>query len=119
MELEIVIQGLNQIFSAGLSLESCITTLAQHYEDCVSKIPPDAVTLSATHPDHCAAQAAPQSLPISDSPLAPLVCQGNTSQSSGQASPTVAAAQQKQQPVSASLAAVESCVIVLQSPPAP
>lgn len=32
MELEVVIQGLSQIFSAGLSLESCITTLAQHYK---------------------------------------------------------------------------------------
>ncbi|XP_068890439.1 zinc finger SWIM domain-containing protein 1 [Aphelocoma coerulescens] len=108
MELELVIQGFSQIFSAGLSLDSCITTVAQHYKECVSKIPPDGLTFSAPHPDHCAAQAAPQSLPTSDLPLAPLVCQGKTSQSAGQASPTVAAAQQKQQPVSASLAAVES-----------
>lgn len=67
LELEVVIRGLSQIFSTGFSLESCITIVAQHYKVCVSKILPDAVTLSAPHPDHYAAQAAPQSLPTSDS----------------------------------------------------
>ncbi|KAF1570223.1 Zinc finger SWIM domain-containing protein 1, partial [Eudyptes moseleyi] len=62
-DLEVVTQGLSQVFSTGLSLESCITSLAQHYQKCVSKSPPDTATCSTTHPDHCAAQAAPQSLP--------------------------------------------------------
>ncbi|KAF1557653.1 Zinc finger SWIM domain-containing protein 1, partial [Eudyptula albosignata] len=62
-DLEVVTQGLSQVFSTGLSLESCITSLAQHYQKCVSKSPPDTATCSATHPDHRAAQAAPQSLP--------------------------------------------------------
>ncbi|KFR04280.1 Zinc finger SWIM domain-containing protein 1, partial [Nipponia nippon] len=64
-DLEIVTQGLSQVFSTGLSLESCITSLAQHYQKCVSKSPPDAVMCSVPHPDHCAARAAPQSLPAS------------------------------------------------------
>ncbi|KAM6194396.1 zinc finger SWIM domain-containing protein 1 [Sarcoramphus papa] len=114
-DLEIVTQGLSQVFSAGRSLESCITSLAQHYQKCVSKSPPDAATCSAPHPDHCAARAAPQSLPALGSPLAPLACQGKPSQSSVQASPTTAAAQQ-QRPVPASLTAAKSPVIVLQSP---
>ncbi|NWT44579.1 ZSWM1 protein, partial [Chroicocephalus maculipennis] len=32
-DLEMVTQGLSEVFSAGLSLESCITSLAQHYQD--------------------------------------------------------------------------------------
>uniref|UniRef100_A0A8B9MRA0 Zinc finger SWIM-type containing 1 n=1 Tax=Accipiter nisus TaxID=211598 RepID=A0A8B9MRA0_9AVES len=52
-DLEIVTQGLTQVFSAELSLESCITSLAWHYQKCVSKNPPDAATCSAPHPDHC------------------------------------------------------------------
>ncbi|KFQ89919.1 Zinc finger SWIM domain-containing protein 1, partial [Phoenicopterus ruber ruber] len=75
-DLEMVTQGLSQVFSAGLSLESCITSLAQHYQKCVSKSPPDTVMCSATHPDLRAAQAAPESLPASGLPLAPLACQG-------------------------------------------
>ncbi|XP_072734892.1 zinc finger SWIM domain-containing protein 1 [Ciconia boyciana] len=116
-DLEIVTQGLSQVFSAGLSLESCITSLAQHYQKCVSNSPPDAVTCSAPHPHHRAARAAAQSLPASGSPLAPLACRGEPSQSSVQASPTTAAARQ-QRPVAASLTAAKSPVIVLQSPPA-
>lgn len=116
-DLEVVTQGLSQVFSTGLSLESCITSLAQHYQKCVSKSPPDTATCSTTHPDHRAAQAAPQSLPALGLPLAPLACQGKPSQSSVQACPTMAAAQQ-QQPVAASLTAAKSPVIVLQSPPA-
>ncbi|KAM9284756.1 LOW QUALITY PROTEIN: zinc finger SWIM domain-containing protein 1 [Morus bassanus] len=107
-DLEIVTQGLSQIFSAGLSLESCITSLAQHYQKCVSKSPPDAVMCSAPHSDHYA-QAAPQSLPASGPPLALLVCQGKPSRSSVQASPTTAA-------VAASLTAAKRPVTVLQSP---
>ncbi|XP_059683285.1 zinc finger SWIM domain-containing protein 1 [Gavia stellata] len=87
-DLEIVTQGLSQVFSAGLSLESCITSLAQYYQKCVSKSPPDTAICSAPHPDRCAAQAVPQSLPASRPPLAPLACQGKPSQSSIQASPT-------------------------------
>ncbi|KAM6120734.1 LOW QUALITY PROTEIN: zinc finger SWIM domain-containing protein 1 [Phoenicopterus ruber ruber] len=114
-DLEMVTQGLS-LFSAGLSLESCITSLAQHYQKCVSKSPPDTVMCSATHPDLRAAQAAPESLPVG-LPLAPLACQGKPSRSSIQASPAMAAAQQ-QQPVAASLAAAKSPAIVLQSQPA-
>uniref|UniRef100_A0A8C4TWL8 Zinc finger SWIM-type containing 1 n=1 Tax=Falco tinnunculus TaxID=100819 RepID=A0A8C4TWL8_FALTI len=51
-DLEIVTQGLSQIFSSGLSLESCITSLAQYYQKCVSKSAPNAVICSAPHPDH-------------------------------------------------------------------
>ncbi|NXU23886.1 ZSWM1 protein, partial [Thalassarche chlororhynchos] len=51
-DLEMVTQGLSQVFSAGLSLESCITSLAQHYQKRVSKSPPDAMTCSTPHPDH-------------------------------------------------------------------
>uniref|UniRef100_A0A8B9Z4Q7 Zinc finger SWIM-type containing 3 n=1 Tax=Buteo japonicus TaxID=224669 RepID=A0A8B9Z4Q7_9AVES len=116
-DLEIVTQGLSQVFSVELSLESCITSLARHYQKCVSKSPPDAATCSAPHPDHCAAWAAPQSLPASGSPLVPVACQGKLPQSSVQASPTTAAAQQ-QQPVPASLTAAEGPVMVLQSRPA-
>ncbi|NXF47383.1 ZSWM1 protein, partial [Oceanites oceanicus] len=65
-DLEMVTQGLSQVFSAGLSLESCITSLAQHYQKCFSKSPPGAATCSSPHPDHCAARAAPQSLPPSE-----------------------------------------------------
>ncbi|XP_009469738.1 PREDICTED: zinc finger SWIM domain-containing protein 3 [Nipponia nippon] len=88
-DLEIVTQGLSQVFSTGLSLESCITSLAQHYQKCVSKSPPDAVMCSVPHPDHCAARAAPQSLPASGPPPTPVLCQGTPSQSSVQASPTM------------------------------
>ncbi|XP_074699356.1 zinc finger SWIM domain-containing protein 1 [Strix aluco] len=102
-DLEIVTQGLNRVFRAGRCLESCITSLVQHYQNCISK----------SHPDHCAAWAGPQSLPASGSPLAPLACQGEPSQSSVQASPNAAAAQQ--QPVPASPRAAKSPVIVLQS----
>ncbi|GAB0197320.1 zinc finger SWIM domain-containing protein 1 [Grus japonensis] len=114
-DLELVTQGLSQVFSAGLSLESCITSLAQHYQKCVSKSPPDALMHSAPHPDHHAAWGASQSLPASGLPLASLACQGKPSQNSVHASPTTAAAQQ--QPVEASLTAAKSPVIVLQSPP--
>ncbi|XP_009992326.1 PREDICTED: zinc finger SWIM domain-containing protein 1-like [Chaetura pelagica] len=43
-DLETVTQGLSQVFGAGLSLETCITSLAQHYQKCVSKGPSDAAT---------------------------------------------------------------------------
>ncbi|NXL03461.1 ZSWM1 protein, partial [Mesembrinibis cayennensis] len=61
-DLEIVTQGLSQVFSAGLSLESCITSLAQHYQKYVSK----------SAPDRRAARAASQSLPASGPPITPL-----------------------------------------------
>ncbi|KFQ64141.1 Zinc finger SWIM domain-containing protein 1, partial [Pelecanus crispus] len=51
-DLEVVTQGLSQVFSTGLSLESCITSLAQHYQKCVSKSPPDAMMCSAPHSGH-------------------------------------------------------------------
>ncbi|XP_009578530.1 PREDICTED: zinc finger SWIM domain-containing protein 1, partial [Fulmarus glacialis] len=87
-DLEMVTQVLSQVFSAGLSLESCITSLAQHYQKCVSKSPPDAMMCSAPYPDHRAARAALQSLPAFGLLLTPLACQGKPSQSSKQASPT-------------------------------
>ncbi|XP_010292838.1 PREDICTED: zinc finger SWIM domain-containing protein 1, partial [Phaethon lepturus] len=86
-DLEMATQGLSQVFSAGLSLESCITSLAQHYQKYVSKSPPDAMTCSAPYPDHRVAWAAPQSLPASRSPLAPPAYQGKPSQSSVQGPP--------------------------------
>ncbi|NWH21172.1 ZSWM1 protein, partial [Grus americana] len=39
-DLELVTQGLSQVFSAGLSLESCITSLAQHYQNPQSLLHP-------------------------------------------------------------------------------
>ncbi|XP_074013664.1 zinc finger SWIM domain-containing protein 1 [Numenius arquata] len=114
-DLEMVIQGLSQVFSVECSLESCIISLAQHYQRCVSEGPPDVATFSTSHPDHCAAQAAPQSLPASGLPLAPLACQGKPYQNPVQASLTTAEVQQ-QQPVAASLTAAKSPVILLQSP---
>ncbi|NXR02850.1 ZSWM1 protein, partial [Sagittarius serpentarius] len=39
-DLEFVTQGLSQVFSAGLSLESCITSLAQHYQNPQSSLDP-------------------------------------------------------------------------------
>ncbi|NXC22932.1 ZSWM1 protein, partial [Corythaeola cristata] len=117
-DLEMVTQGFGQVFSAGFSLESTITSLAQHYQKCVSESPPDTVMCSDPHPDHRAAPAAPQSLPASGPPLTPLVCQGKPAQSSVQASPAAAAAQQQQPPVAASLTAAESPMVVLQRPPA-
>ncbi|KAM6340199.1 zinc finger SWIM domain-containing protein 1 [Alca torda] len=114
-DLEMVTQELSEVFRAGLSLESCITSLAQHYQKCVSKSPPDAAMCSAPHPHHHAAQVAPQSLPASGLPLTPLVCQSKPFQSSVQASLTMIEAQQ-QQPVAASLTAAKSPVILLQSP---
>ncbi|NWW50907.1 ZSWM1 protein, partial [Pedionomus torquatus] len=113
-DLEIVVQGLNQVFSVKRSLNSCITSLAQHYQSCVSKSLPDAVTLSTSQPDRQAAQAAPVSLPASGPHLDPLACQGEPSQSSVQASLTTAEAQQKQL-VAASITAAESPVVVLQN----
>ncbi|NWU53297.1 ZSWM1 protein, partial [Dromas ardeola] len=38
-DLEMVTQGLSEVFSAGLSLESCITSLAQHYQNPQSSSP--------------------------------------------------------------------------------
>ncbi|KAF1471659.1 Zinc finger SWIM domain-containing protein 1, partial [Eudyptula minor novaehollandiae] len=39
-DLEVVTQGLSQVFSTGLSLESCITSLAQHYQNPQSSLDP-------------------------------------------------------------------------------
>uniref|UniRef100_A0A8C8A842 Zinc finger SWIM-type containing 1 n=1 Tax=Otus sunia TaxID=257818 RepID=A0A8C8A842_9STRI len=64
-DLEIVTQGLNKVFRAGRCLESCIASLVQHYQKCISKSCPDATMCFAPCPDHCAARAAPQSLPAS------------------------------------------------------
>ncbi|NXU48397.1 ZSWM1 protein, partial [Turnix velox] len=99
MALETVIQELRQIFRAGHTLESCIISLAQHYQECVSKDSSDAMMSSLLHPDLHAAQVASQNLPASDTPLA--------SQSSIQASLTTTEAQQ-QQPVTASLTTTEA-----------
>ncbi|NXP15492.1 ZSWM1 protein, partial [Thinocorus orbignyianus] len=114
-DLEVVIQGLNQVFSVECSLNSCINSLAQHHQKCVSESLPGAVKLSTSQPDHQAAQAAPPSLPASGLNLNPLACEDKPSQSSLQASLTTAEAQQKQL-VAASSTAAESLVIALQSP---
>ncbi|XP_042657184.1 zinc finger SWIM domain-containing protein 1 [Tyto alba] len=100
-DLEVVSQGLGQVFSAGGSLESCIASLAQHYQEHVSKSLPDAAACS----DGCAARAAPQALPASASPLAPLAGWAKLPQSSVQPTPP-------------SPTAAASPVIVLQSPSA-
>ncbi|NXJ89690.1 ZSWM1 protein, partial [Corythaixoides concolor] len=53
-DLEMVTQGLSQVFSAGLSLESTITSLAQHYQNPQSSLDPSspAAQLEATeHPE--------------------------------------------------------------------
>ncbi|NXW22504.1 ZSWM1 protein, partial [Circaetus pectoralis] len=49
-DLEIVTQGLSQVFSAELSLESCITSLARHYQNPQSSLDPSspAAKLEAT-----------------------------------------------------------------------
>ncbi|KAM9219034.1 zinc finger SWIM domain-containing protein 1 [Leptosomus discolor] len=117
-DLEIVIQGLSEVFSPGLCLENCVMSLAQHYQKCVSKIPLNAMMCSALHPGPCAAWAAPWGLPALRLPLAPLPCQAEPSQSPVQACPTTAAAWQ-QWLVPASLIAAESPVIVQNSPAAP
>uniref|UniRef100_A0A8C8S6T9 Zinc finger SWIM-type containing 1 n=1 Tax=Pelusios castaneus TaxID=367368 RepID=A0A8C8S6T9_9SAUR len=45
-DLEIITRGLSQVFCTGLSLETCITSLAKHYQKCVSKRPHDALLCS-------------------------------------------------------------------------
>uniref|UniRef100_A0A8C3GTX0 Uncharacterized protein n=1 Tax=Corvus moneduloides TaxID=1196302 RepID=A0A8C3GTX0_CORMO len=55
MELEVVIQGFSQIFSAGLSLDSCITTVAQHYKD---SLRPFSVSIRQSLSDICTEAAA-------------------------------------------------------------
>ncbi|NWR65663.1 ZSWM1 protein, partial [Bucorvus abyssinicus] len=100
-DLEVVTQELSWVFSAGLPLESCITTLARHYQKCVSESPPDAMMCSAPCPDHC---------PACGLPLAPLPCQGQPLQS------PVQAFTQQQWPAPASPTGTQSPVIVLQSP---
>ncbi|NXG67024.1 ZSWM1 protein, partial [Hemiprocne comata] len=109
-DLETVTQGLSQVFSTGLSLEICITSLAQHYQKCVSKSPSYAAACSTPHP---ACPAAPQSLPALG-----LLCQGKPSQSPIRASLTVAAAQQQWLVAAASVTAAKSPVVVLQNPSA-
>uniref|UniRef100_A0A8C9ELK2 Zinc finger SWIM-type containing 1 n=1 Tax=Pavo cristatus TaxID=9049 RepID=A0A8C9ELK2_PAVCR len=44
MELETVTQGLSQVFSAELFLETCIASLAKYYQKCVSESPLDDAT---------------------------------------------------------------------------
>lgn len=98
-DLELVTQGLSGVLSAELSLESCFTSLSQHYQKCTSESPPDAEMCSAPCPDH---------RPAWGLPLAPLPCQGQPSQS-----PVQACTQQQASP-----AGTHSPVSVLQSPPA-
>ncbi|NXN33768.1 ZSWM1 protein, partial [Nycticryphes semicollaris] len=95
-DLEVVIQGLSQVFSIEHSLKSCITSLVQHYQRCISESLPDAVMFSTSQPDHHAAQPAPQSLPASDLHLVPLAGQDKPSQSSVQVFLTTAETQQLQ-----------------------
>ncbi|XP_025047775.1 zinc finger SWIM domain-containing protein 1 [Alligator sinensis] len=63
-DLEITTRGLSQVFCTGRSLETCATSLAKHYQKCVSERPPDAVLVSTTpSSNHMSAEAAPQSVP--------------------------------------------------------
>ncbi|XP_067410021.1 zinc finger SWIM domain-containing protein 1 [Emydura macquarii macquarii] len=68
-DLEIITRGLSQVFCTGLSLETCITSLAKHYQKCVSKRPPDAV-LCSVNPlsSTMSTETVFQSLPAQDSP---------------------------------------------------
>lgn len=92
MELETVTQGLSQVFSAELFLETCIASLAKYCQKCVSESPLDDTVCSTACPDH---RAASQSSPTSNSPLQPLaMCQDQPSQCSVQDSPTATAAPQ-------------------------
>ncbi|XP_010720958.1 zinc finger SWIM domain-containing protein 1, partial [Meleagris gallopavo] len=80
MELETVTQGLSQVFSAELFLETCIASFAKYYQKCVSESPPSNTVCSAACPDH---RAASQTPPTSNSPLQPLDgCQDQSSQCS-------------------------------------
>ncbi|NXP55007.1 ZSWM1 protein, partial [Heliornis fulica] len=106
-------RGLSQIFKTGLSLESCITFLAQYYQKCVSENPTDVLMCSTPCLHHHATQVASLNLPAS--PLS-LLCHCKPAQSCVQASPTKAAAQQ--QSLAASVTAAKSPVIVLEKPPA-
>ncbi|XP_025938545.1 zinc finger SWIM domain-containing protein 1 [Apteryx rowi] len=118
-DLEIITWAISQVFCTGLSLEARITSLAKHYQKCVSKSPPDAVMCSTSHPNHQVTQTALQSLPALCSPLAPLTtsaaCQGKPSQSSILGSPSTVLAHQKR-PVQSSLTAVKNPLVVLQVP---
>lgn len=100
-DLELVTQALSGVLSAELSLESCFTSSAQHYQECTSGSPPDAEMCSAPCPGHRPAGALPP---------APLPCQRQPWQSPGQA------CTQQQWPALASPAGSQSPVSVLQSP---
>uniref|UniRef100_A0A803XUD0 Zinc finger SWIM-type containing 1 n=1 Tax=Meleagris gallopavo TaxID=9103 RepID=A0A803XUD0_MELGA len=51
MELETVTQGLSQVFSAELFLETCIASFAKYYQKCVSESPPSNTVCSAGDSD--------------------------------------------------------------------
>lgn len=92
MELEAVTQGLSQIFSAELFLETCIASLAKYYQKCVSEGPPCDTVSSTACADHRAASPSP---PASNSTLQPpAACQDQPSQCSLQDSPVATAAPQ-------------------------
>ncbi|XP_074868148.1 zinc finger SWIM domain-containing protein 1 [Carettochelys insculpta] len=99
-DLEIITRGLSQVFSTGLSLEMCITSLAKHYQECVSKRPPDAVLLSVD--PLCSTMSTEtliQSPPAANLPHTfhnpQIALQNHPAQSSPPVSPSVTAAHQK------------------------
>uniref|UniRef100_A0A8C2T391 Zinc finger SWIM-type containing 1 n=1 Tax=Coturnix japonica TaxID=93934 RepID=A0A8C2T391_COTJA len=57
MELEAVTQGLSQIFSAELFLETCIASLAKYYQKCVSEGSPCDTVISPPDAEECIMQS--------------------------------------------------------------
>ncbi|CAM4546060.1 unnamed protein product [Lepidochelys kempii] len=99
-DLEIITRGLSQVFCTGLSLEICITSLAKHYQKCVSKRPPDAVLFSVNPlSSTMSTETVFQSLPAQDSPPTShntqIALQNQPAQSSPPVSPSLTAAHQK------------------------
>ncbi|KAG6930105.1 zinc finger SWIM-type containing 1 [Chelydra serpentina] len=99
-DLEIITRGLSQVFCTGLSLEICITSLAKHYQKCVSKRPPDAVVFSVNPlSSTMSTETVFQSLPAQDSPPTShnpqIALQNQPAQSSPPVSPSLTAAHQK------------------------
>ncbi|NXJ11119.1 ZSWM1 protein, partial [Odontophorus gujanensis] len=91
-DLETITQGLSQVFSAELFLETSIASLAKYCQKCVSESPLDGIVCSPACTDDCAASRSP---PTSSSPLQSLAtCQDQPSQCSVQDSAMAMAAPQ-------------------------
>ncbi|XP_075773183.1 zinc finger SWIM domain-containing protein 1 isoform X1 [Pelodiscus sinensis] len=99
-DLEIITRGLSQVFCTGLSLETCITSLAKHYQNCVSKRPPDAVLFSVNPlSSTTSTETVFQSVPAEHSPTTShnpqIALQNHPAQSSPPVSPSLTTANQK------------------------